>query len=153
VPLPPFQIFFDDHQREVHGFLVALVGTSDADDVFQETFISALRAYPRLRAESNLRAWVLTIARRKAIDSIRARNRRALPSDAVPEQAAPATPTPAPEVWDAVSDLPPRMRAAVWLRYAGDLTHRDIARVMDSSEDAARKSVSDGLRKLKEVLA
>jgi len=45
------------------------------------------------------------------------------------------------------------MRAAVWLRYAGDFTHRDIARVMDSSEDAARKSVSDGLKKLKEVLA
>ena len=153
VPLPPFQIFFDEHQREVHGFLISMVGVSDADDVFQETFISALRAYPKLRAESNLRAWILTIARRKAIDSIRSRNRRAIPSDALPEQSAPPTPPPAPEVWDAVSELPPRMRAAVWLRYAGDLTHGDIARVMDSSEDAARKSVSDGLRKLKESLA
>jgi RNA polymerase sigma factor (sigma-70 family) len=152
VPLPPFQTFFDEHQREVHGFLIALVGTTDADDVFQETFISALRAYPRLRDESNLRAWILTIARRKAIDSVRARNRRATPSDALPEQPAPASPTPEPEVWEAVGDLPPRMRAAVWLRYAGDLTHRDIARVMDSSEDAVRKSVSDGLRKLKESL-
>ena len=152
MPLPPFQLFFDSHQREVHGFLVALVGTSDADDVFQETFISALRAYPKLREESNLRAWIFTIARRKAIDSIRAKNRRAVPSESLPEQAAPPTPVPEPQVWDAVSELPPRMRAAVWLRYAGDLTHRDIARVMDSSEDAARKSVSDGLRKLKEVL-
>ena len=150
--LPPFQAFFDAHQREVHGFLVSMVGTSDADDVFQETFISALRAYPKLREESNLRAWVLTIARRKAIDSIRAKKRRAVPSDSLPDTAAPPEPQTEPELWNAVGDLPPRMRAAVWLRYAGDLTHGDIARVMDSSEDAARKSVSDGLRKLKESL-
>ena len=60
-------------------FLVSSVGASDADDCFQETFISALRAYPRLRANSNLRAWVLTIAHRKALDCHRGRARRALP--------------------------------------------------------------------------
>jgi RNA polymerase sigma factor (sigma-70 family) len=153
VTLPPFQTFFDEHQRSVHGFLVALVGVTDADDCFQETFIAALRAYPKLRDESNLRAWVMTIARRKAIDAVRAKGRRAVPSDAVPEQVAPAAPDAEPQLWDAVGGLPPRMRTAVWLRYAGDLTHKDIARVMDSSEDAARKSVSDGLKRLKETLA
>jgi RNA polymerase sigma factor (sigma-70 family) len=149
---PPFQRFFDTHRGEVHGFLVALVGPSDADDVFQETFISALNAYPRLREESNLRAWILTIARRKAIDSVRARDRRPLPAEQLPEQPTPPAPDAEPQLWSAVGDLPPRMRAAVWLRYAGDLTHRDIAEVMDSSEEAARKSVSDGLKKLKETL-
>ncbi|MEA2444486.1 MAG: hypothetical protein QOJ12_1778, partial [Thermoleophilales bacterium] len=58
-----------------------------------------------------------------------------------------------PELWSAVRGLPERQRAAVFLRYAGDLTHRDIASVMESSEVAARKNVSDGLRKLKEALA
>jgi RNA polymerase sigma factor (sigma-70 family) len=149
----PFQRFLDEQRDVVWRFSVASVGRQDADDVFQETFISALRAYPKLRDESNLRAWVFTIARRKAVDHSRAKGRRAIPSDALPEQAAPPAPLAQPELWDAVGELPPRMRAAVWLRYAGDLTHRDIARVMDSSEDAARKSVSDGLRKLKEALA
>ena len=60
-------------------YLVAAVGSSDAEDCFQETFIAALRAYPRLRAGSNLRAWVLTIAHRKALDAHRARSRRAVP--------------------------------------------------------------------------
>ena len=59
--------------------LVSIVGPADAEDCFQETFIAALRAYPRLRPDSNLRSWVLTIAHRKALDVHRARARRALP--------------------------------------------------------------------------
>jgi RNA polymerase sigma factor (sigma-70 family) len=153
VALPPFQAFFDAHRDEVLGFLRALVGPTDADDAFQETFVSALRAYPRLRADSNLRAWVLTIARRKAIDTARARGRRALPSDDLPERPAPPPADGQPEVWAAVGRLPERQRAAVFLRFAGDLTHRDIAAVMEASEDAVRKNVSDGLKKLKESLA
>jgi len=153
VALPPFQAFFDDHRDDVLGFLTALVGPSDADDAFQETFVAALRAYPRLRDDSNLRAWVLTIARRKAIDMARARNRRALPSDDLPEVATPPRPDKQPELWQAVGGLPERQRAAVFLRFAGDLPHRDIAAVMEASEDAVRKNVSDGLKKLKETLA
>jgi RNA polymerase sigma factor (sigma-70 family) len=153
VALPPFQAFFDAHRNEVLGFLAALVGPDEADDCFQETFVAALRAYPRLRPDSNLRAWVLTIARRKAVDHHRARGRRAVPSDDLPERpAAEGTYDGEPEVWAAVRLLPERQRAAVFLRYAGDLPHRDIASVMDSSEDAVRKNVSDGLKKLKEAL-
>src|SRR5947209_10870428 len=71
--LPPFQRFLDAHRDLVWRFLVRAVGHTEAEDCFQETFIAALRAYPRVRADSNLRAWVLTIAHRKALDSHRAR--------------------------------------------------------------------------------
>ena len=154
--LPPFQACFDAHRDEVLSFLTALVGAGDAEDCFQETWIAALRAYPRLREGSNLRAWVLTIARRKAIDWARARGRRAVPSDDLPERAvavAAGAGGEERELWAAVGTLPEKQRAAVFLRFAGDLTHRDIASVMESSEDAARKNVSEGLRKLKEALA
>src|SRR6478609_7708042 len=77
--LPPFQRFLEEHRDAVWRFLVASVGAHDADDCFQETFVSALRAYPRLRPDSNLRGWVLTIAHRKALDVHRARGRRAVP--------------------------------------------------------------------------
>ena len=87
--LPPFQAFVDEHAGVIHRFLVALVGPQDAEDVLQETLIAALRAYPRLRADSNLRAWGLAIARNKAIDSARARGRRPVPVDgAAPDGAA-----------------------------------------------------------------
>jgi RNA polymerase sigma factor (sigma-70 family) len=153
VPLPPFQRFLDEHRDLVWRYLAASVGQTDADDCFQETFLSALRAYGRLPEGSNLRAWVLTIARRKAIDTTRARGRRALPSDDLPEQPAPPRADGRPELWAAVGGLPERQRAAVFLRFAGDLTHRDIAAVMEASEDAVRKNVSDGLKNLKEALA
>ena len=77
--LPPFQRFLDEQRDVVWRLLVSSVGSADAEDCFQETFIAALRAYPELRPDSNLRAWVLTIAQRKAIDAHRARARRALP--------------------------------------------------------------------------
>ena len=140
---------------------MASVGSSDADDCFQETFISALNAYPRLRADSNLRAWVLTIAHRKALDVHRARSAHAQPvaePAAVADNNAAAGNTPAPQVrdealWSAVAELPPRQRAAVLLRYVGDLPHRDIAKAVGCSEDAARRSLHEGLTKLREVAA
>ena len=152
--LPPFQAFLDGHTEAIHRFLVALVGPQEADDCLQETLIAALRAYPRLRPGSNLRAWGMSIARNKAIDSARARGRRPVPVDGAGEGvAAPASPEPDGEVWAAVRELPPKQRAAVALRYAGDLTHRDVAVAMGVTEEAARRSVSDGLKRLREVLS
>src|SRR3954465_15839064 len=85
--LPPFQALLDEHGSDVLGFLVASVGPHDAEDCFQETFIAALRAYPRLQHTGNLRSWLLTIAHRKAIDPPRGRGRRAVPAGS-PEELA-----------------------------------------------------------------
>jgi RNA polymerase sigma factor (sigma-70 family) len=152
VSLPPFQAFLDAHRDDVYRFLVAAAGPDQADDCFQETFVAALRAYPRLRPESNLRAWVLTIAHRKALDAHRARGRRAVPVAAVPERAA-SNPAPAgdAELWDAVGELPPKQRAAVVHRFVNDLPYRQIGEVMGSSDEAARRNVHEGLKRLREV--
>ncbi len=80
VTLPPFQAVVDDHGEDVFRFLVAVAGRQEADDCFQETLMSAIRAYPRLQPDANVRAWLFTIARRKAVDAHRARRRRALAS-------------------------------------------------------------------------
>src|SRR5438445_13084628 len=74
--LPPFQVFLEQNRTMVYRFLRASVGANDADDLFQDTFLAALRAYPRLRHGENLRSWVLTIATRKTIDSARSAKRR-----------------------------------------------------------------------------
>jgi len=176
----PFQRFLDTHREEVWRFLVASVGANDADDCFQETFIAALRAYPRLRAGSNLRAWVLTIAHRKALDAHRGRARRALPVAEIgalensgeasrstpasrrarslhPEGSAGGAARPVDghdsELWQAVRELPPRQRSAVALRFIADLPHRDIASAIGCSEEAARRSLHEGLAKLRREVA
>ena len=155
VRLPPFQALLDEHRDDVYRFLVASLGRDEADDCFQETFISAMRAYPRLRDASNLRSWLFTIAHRKAIDAHRARTRRAVPVEEVPEQADAGGVglNGEPELWRAVRGLPTKQRAAVLHRYVNDLAYADIGQVMGCSEDAARRSVHEGLKKLRTVWA
>ena len=150
--LPPFQRFLDAHAHDVLRFLVASVGRHDADDAFQETFLSALRAYPRLRPDSNLRGWVLTIAHRKALDIHRGRGRRPLPVaelDDRPAPAAPAADGTGGDHWERVRALPPRQRAVLTLRYAADLTHAEIALALGCTEEAARRAAADGLKTLR----
>ncbi len=159
--LPPFQRFLDAHRDDVLRFLVASVGRHDADDAFQETFLSALRAYERLRPGSNLRAWVLTIAHNKALDVHRARARRPLPVAEVDDGAAPVggAARPGPEAgpaedhWERVRALPPRQRAVLTLRYAAGLTHAEVAQALHCSEEAARRAASDGLKTLRSELS
>jgi RNA polymerase sigma factor (sigma-70 family) len=151
---PPFQRLLDEHAGDVLRFCVASAGPVDGDDVFQETVVAALRAYPTLRHTDNLRGWLLTIAHHKALDHHRARARRAIPAEDVEPAAAGAANGAGPAVrddalWDAVHDLPPKMRGAVLLRFVGDLSHREIAAALGSSEDAARRSLADGLAKLR----
>ena len=88
--IPPFQRVPRRSTATTCGaFSWPSVGPSDADDCFQETFIAAMRAYPQLAPDSNQRAWVLTIAHRKALDHFRARKRRPLPVEELPEVAVP----------------------------------------------------------------
>jgi RNA polymerase sigma factor (sigma-70 family) len=160
--VPPFQAFLDEHLEPVGAFLRGMVGPNDAEDCLQETFLAALRAYPRAEPR-NLRAWVLTIARRKAVDHHRSRARRAKPVSA-PEEiidrqgegaafgsadgALGMSPRHS-EIWAAVAGLPPGQRAAVVLRFAVDLRYREVGDALGTSEEAARQSVHEALSKLR----
>jgi RNA polymerase sigma factor (sigma-70 family) len=146
---PPFQSFLDEHRTPVMGFLRAMVGPDEADDCFQETFIAAMRAYDRMNGR-NPRAWVMTIARRKAIDHHRARKRRPEPRAELPEQPVyDRVGAGDDQLWRAVGALPPKQRAAVALRYGADLGYAEIAGALECSREAARRSVHEGLKRLR----
>jgi RNA polymerase sigma factor (sigma-70 family) len=150
VKLPPFQSLLDAHGRDVHRFLVSCVGRVDADDCYQETWLAALRAYPKLRDASNLRSWVFTVAYRKAIDHIRSRRREAIPVGDVPERGAPAAVEPRDDdLWSRVRHLPPKQRTALALRYVTDAGYEEISSVMGTSEEAARRNVHEALKRLR----
>ena len=156
--LPPFQRFLDSYREDVWRFLRASVRGGEVEDCFQETFVAAMRAYPRLRPDSNLRAWVLTIAHRKALDAHRARARRAVPVadpaslDGRPSDEERTPPERDESLWEAVGELPARQRSAVVLRYLADMQHREIAQAIGCSEEAARRSLHEGLAKLRKVV-
>jgi RNA polymerase sigma factor (sigma-70 family) len=150
--LPPFQELLDEHAADVMGVLRGAVGRTDAEDCFQETFLAALRAYPKLGDASNLRGWLLTIAHRKAIDHHRANGRRPLPVAEVAEIEV-TDPEPGDGIWSVVGALPPKQRAAVALRYACDLPHAEIAAALGCSPEAARRSLHEGIKRLRKELA
>lgn len=151
--LPPFQLVFDEHAQSVLTFLAGAVGLAEAEDCFQETMLSALRAYPKLQDAANLRGWLFTIARRKAIDAHRARARRPAPV-ADPDPGAALDPHTELDdgLWDQVRNLPVKQRKAVVLRFAGDRSYPEIAQAMSVSQDSARQSVHEGLKKLRKEL-
>jgi RNA polymerase sigma factor (sigma-70 family) len=149
VNLPPFQRLLDAHARDVHRFLVASVGGGDADDCYQETWLAALRAYPSLRDASNLRSWLFTIAHRKAIDHLR-RRRPVAVDGPVPDGRSTAAPDPPDEaLWALVRELPSKQRTALTLRFVVDAAYGEIAEAMGTSEEAARRSVHEGLKRLR----
>ena len=154
--LPPFQALVDAHADELHRFLVGSIGLDLAPDCLQETLISALRAYPRLANGDNLRAWLYTIARRKATDVARARTRRrSEPMDGLSSSAEPSVQPVDPAddgLWSSVRQLPTKQRAAVVHRFVLDLDYRVVAERMGISEEAARQNVSAGLRRLRKEM-
>jgi RNA polymerase sigma factor (sigma-70 family) len=150
VTLPPFQQLLDAHGRDVHRFLIATIGPHDADDCYQETWLSALRAYPRLRDASNLRGWIFTIAHRKAIDAVRSRRRVALTGTDVPDRAAPDRDgQPDADLWASVRELPAKQRTAVAMRFVTDSAYSEISAAMGTSEEAARRNVHEGITRLR----
>ena len=150
--LPPFEAFLEEYRVPVYRTLLALVGSQGADDCFQETFVAALRAYPRLPAGSNLRGWVLRIATNKAFDHLRAKKRSAIPLAELPERADAASLDGDPELWRAVRTLPPLQRAAVVHRYVFDLPYAEVGEALGCSEEAARANAYEGRRKLRSMM-
>ena len=150
VTLPPFERFYEEHRSAVFAHLVRLVGRQRAEDAFQETFLRALRGYPRLRHGRYLKAWVFTIATRVAVDE--GRKRRAEP--AITHELGIDGERPAYAQLEHLADeLPDKERAAVVLRYGYDLPYDQIAEALDSSEAAARQAASSGVRRLRRRLA
>jgi RNA polymerase sigma factor (sigma-70 family) len=150
----PFELVVADHGATVLRVCRAVVGGSDADDAWSETFLAALRAYPDLPDDANVEAWLVTIAHRKAIDITRAAARHAVPVAEVPDRS------PARRVDGrdldlpaALAALPRKQREAVAYHYLAGLPYHDIAAVIGGSTDAARRSAADGIAKLRKAYA
>ena len=146
----PFEQVVARHGPTVLRVCRAVVGPDDAEDAWSETFLSALRAYPDLPADANVEAWLVTIAHRRSIDVGRARSRRAVPTDVLPEHAAPNTDRD-PDLWSALAALPDKQRRAVAYHHIAGLPYAEIAALLGNSPDAARRAAADGIKTLRKI--
>lgn len=129
----------------------ALLGADEAEDAWSETFLAALKAYPRLPEDANVEAWLVTIAHRKAIDAIRGAGRRPVTVEALPDRPGREG---RPEDWDgdlwaALAALPPRQREAVAYHYLAGLPYAQVAEISGGTTEAARRAAADGIKKLR----
>jgi RNA polymerase sigma factor (sigma-70 family) len=150
VSLPPFDRVVTEHGQVVLRVCRALLPVHDAEDAAADAFLAALEAYPRLRPDSDVKSWLVTIAHRKAVDILRRKARHALPVQDVPERGVGAEPSlPDQPLWQAVRELPPKQRHAVAYHYVADLAYAEVAAIMGTSEAAARRSAADGIKALR----
>ncbi|MEU9337234.1 sigma-70 family RNA polymerase sigma factor [Streptomyces sp. NPDC048290] len=149
----PFESVVACHGVTVLRVCRSLLGADDADDAWSETFLAAMRAYPELPETANIEAWLVTIARRKAIDIHRAAQRNPL---AVPELPEGPTDLGVPgagdtDLWEFVARLPEKQRQAITYRYLVGLPYAEIAAILGGSVDAARRAAADGMKRLRDI--
>lgn len=147
----PFDTVVTRHGAVVLRVCRAVLGPTDAEDAWSETFLSALRAYPGLGPEVNLEAWLVRVAQRASLDVLRRQARRPLPVDSLPEILT-ETPEDHAELYTALSRLPVKQRLCVGYHHLAGLPHREVAAVVGGSEAAARRASADGIRALRRAL-
>jgi RNA polymerase sigma factor (sigma-70 family) len=149
----PFERIVARHGPTVLRVCRAVLGPDAAEDAWSETFLSALRAYPDLRPGSNVEAWLVTIAHRKAIDQVRAQSRRAMPAGELPDRPSrdglPGASD--SDLWAALGKLPLKQRASVAYHYLAGLPYADVAAIVGGTAEAARRAAADGIAALRKT--
>jgi RNA polymerase sigma factor (sigma-70 family) len=152
----PFEHAVDAHGPTVLRVVRAVLGPGpDADDAWSETFLAALRGWPELPEDTNVQAWLVRVAHRKAVDVTRGAARRAVPTDVLPDRPATsgAPGDGEPDLWAAVAALPERQRLAVAYHFLGGLRHTETAELIGGTPEAVRRAAADGIRSLRHSYA
>ncbi|WJR33775.1 RNA polymerase sigma factor [Mycobacteroides immunogenum] len=149
----PFETVVSDHGPTVLRVCRAVVGPTDADDAWSDTFLAAMKAYPDLPVDANIEAWLVTIAHRKSVDITRARTRRAIPTDAVPETPTAPAAEPDDDLIEALDRLPDKQKHAVAYHYLAGLPYNDVAAILGGSAAASRRAAADGIAALRRTYA
>jgi RNA polymerase sigma factor (sigma-70 family) len=148
----PFERVVIQHGPTVLRVCRAMLAAADADDAWSDTFLAALEAYPRLPARANVEAWLVTIAHRKAIDTVRRAGRRAEPVADIPAQVAgDGLDGRDIDLTRALADLPDKQRFAVVYHYLAGLPYAQVAGIVGGTESAARRAAADGIANLRKT--
>jgi RNA polymerase sigma-70 factor (ECF subfamily) len=146
------------YERPLYAFILKMAGRSEADDLYQETWIRAIRALGTFDDRKPL-SWLFRIARNLMVDRAR-RTRRWVPleTDEGSEQWASSMPDPAAKAANrdlslrisrAVAGLPPEQREVFLMRTEGDLAFKDIAEIQKVSINTALARMQYALGKLR----
>jgi RNA polymerase sigma factor (sigma-70 family) len=143
---------------DVHAYAISLLGErAAAEDVTATAFERLYRSRSRLdRRRGTPRAWLFAIARNAALDELRRRGRQPrceLPPDASVDQGSGEAIEHVErraQVREALAHLPLRDREVVLLKFHGQLSNGELARVLGISESNAGTRLHRALTRLRE---
>ena len=156
----PFETIVGAHHAEIYRYIRRVTSwATEAEDLSQETFLRAYRAYRTLGPEANVRAWLFTIATNLTRNHFRSEKRRRVAHQAASVERREADPD-GPEdearfgearrlVESTVSRLPLKQRQAFIMRKIHDLDSAAIGQSLDCSAESARAHVFQALRKIR----
>jgi RNA polymerase sigma-70 factor (ECF subfamily) len=158
-----FEAVVGAHHAEIRRYLLRVTArASDADDLSQETFLRAFRAYRALPPGANVRAWLFTIATNLGRNHFRAQSRRRRAYAAVALEAPAGAPDRADgrliadearaRVEQVIGGLPEKQRLAFIMRKMHELDYAEIGTSLRCSEESARAHVFQALRKIRKGL-
>jgi RNA polymerase sigma-70 factor (ECF subfamily) len=141
-----FGEIYDLYVHRVYRFLYSQgLSAVEADDVAAQTFLDALEALPRYREQGRFAGWLFSIARNRMRDHFRATSRERRLDEFVMEREHTSLPDRIDQqrmveaLGTLIDGLEPAQRELLNLRYAADLTFREIAHVVEGNEEAVKK--------------
>ena len=133
-----FEVLYERHVAAILSFCRHMLGSAEeAEDAVQQTFASAHRDLLRDGREIHLKAWLYTIARNRCLSFLRARREERQLGDEASLAGLGDEVSRRADLRELVSDLqdlPPDQRSALVLAELGDLSHAEIAEVIDVEE-------------------
>jgi RNA polymerase sigma-70 factor (ECF subfamily) len=158
-----FEAVVGAHHAEIRRYLLRITArASDADDLSQETFLRAFRAYRALPAGANVRAWLFAIATNLGRNHFRSQSRRRRAYAAAATEMVPDAPERADgrlmaeearaRIERVITGLPEKQRLAFIMRKMHELEYPEIGASLRCSEESARAHVFQALRKIRRGL-
>jgi RNA polymerase sigma-70 factor (ECF subfamily) len=160
-----FEQLYRDHLRDVYSYSYYRVGNHhDAEDVTEQAFLQAYRHFERARRESNgrpLRPWLIRIAHNLAANYHRDRSRR--PEANIEAIEPPSHPHDTEQIVEGrerlravmrrLDDLSDERRDALIMRFALDMSNREIARALGKTDGATKVLIHRAIKQLEELIA
>ena len=159
-----FEDLYRAHLRDVYSYSYYRVGNHhDAEDITEQTFLQAYRHFERAQRESNgrpLRPWLIRIAHNLAANYHRDRSRRPVanieavepPSDPHDTEQIVAGRENLRAVLRRLNDLSEERRDALIMRFALDMSNREIARALGKSDGATKVLIHRAIKQLEELI-
>lgn len=154
--------WFIEYEKDISNYLVYYTGTTDVEDMVQETFLRAIRALNRFKNESSPKTWLISIARNTAIDFYRKKsvwNRLKqiidFESPKLQEQGAEEAVVKKIEyahLYEVINTLKSNYRDVILLRGIAELSSKEAGQVLGWSENKVNVTFSRAMKKLNEQL-